>query len=448
MAGRVERSARHRRRAERAHRPPLTTRDVLQPARLAVRPALAFGSGVKHMVSYWRAERRTVRQGVVALSIAAMGNVPTGILLGLLSHRLVELPGLIILIPAAIGVRGTIFGGLASRLGTSMHAGSLRFTRERDSVLGQNLVAVTTQSIAGGLYIAVAAHGFATLVGLPTIGFFALATISMVGSVAASAVVAGVTVAIAAWSQRRDWDLDAVAAPMITFIGDLVTLPALLAASLLVRHGTVTEVIGFVSIALGVVAAIAGFWSRGARARRIFRESALNIALTSVLDIFAGIVIEHRVDRFTTFPALLILLPAFMSNAGAVGSILSARLASKLHLGAIRPKLIPDRIAALDVSLAAPWTLSNFALLGIVAHLAARAVGDASPGAWTMVATALLAGTIATLGASILAYAIAVATFRIDLDPDNHGIGVVTSVMDLAGVLCLLGAMTLLGVIP
>ncbi len=448
MAGQAERTARLRRRAARAHRPPLTTKDVLRPARLAVRPALAFGSGLRQTLSYWRAERRTLRQGALALSISAIGNVPTGIALGLLSDRLLNLPGLIVLIPAAIGVRGTIFGGLASRLGTSMHAGSLGFTRTRGSLLTQNLFACSMQSIAGGLYIGVAAYAFAGIVGLQTIGLMDLIVISMLGSVAASAVLIVVTIAVAAWSQRRDWDLDAVAAPMITFIGDLVTLPALLAASLLVHRGAVTRGIAAASIAAGVAAMVFGFWSRRAQARRIFRESALNISLTSVLDIFAGIAIQHRIGRFTAFPALLILLPAFMSNAGALGSILSARLASKLHLGAIRPRLVPERLALLDASLAAPWTLSNFALLGIICHLAATWMGDASPGAMTMVSTSLVAGAIATVGASILAYAVAVATFRIDLDPDNHGIGVVTSVMDLTGVLCLLAAMNLLGVIP
>ena len=44
-----------------------------------------------------------------------------------------------------------------------------------------------------------------------------------------------------------------------------------------------------------------------------------------------------------------------------------------------------------------------------------------------MVAIALVAGAFSTLGAALLAYGTAVATFRFDLDPDNHGIAADTS---------------------
>ena len=39
------------------------------------------------------------------------------------------LPGLIVLVPAAIGMRGNVFGALGSRLGTQIHAGTFRLSR-------------------------------------------------------------------------------------------------------------------------------------------------------------------------------------------------------------------------------------------------------------------------------------------------------------------------------
>ena len=55
----------------------------------------------------------------------------------------------------------------------------------------------------------------------------------------------------------------------------------------------------------------------------------------------AGIAIEKRLDTFSTYPALLVLFPAFLSSAGALGGILSARLATKLHLGMMPPTPSP-----------------------------------------------------------------------------------------------------------
>ena len=45
-----------------------------------------------------------------------------------------------------------------------------------------------------------------------------------------------------------------------------------------------------------------------------------------------------------------------------------------------------------------------------------------------------------------MGYYLAVVTSRFGLDPDNHGVPIITSVMDLAGVACVLFVMSLLGV--
>ena len=47
-------------------------------------------------------------------------------------------------------------------------------------------------------------------------------------------------------------------------------------------------------------------------------------------------------------------------------------------------------------------------------------------------------GHDAMIWASAIAYYGAVATYRFGLDPDNHGIPLLTSLMDLAGTLCLI----------
>ncbi|HJR19452.1 MAG TPA: hypothetical protein VJ922_07010, partial [Actinomycetota bacterium] len=108
---------------------------ALAPVVVVKRPVLA----VRDVFAYWRAERVTLRQGMIALSVSAVGNLPTGLALGFMANRLEALPGLFILIPAAIGMRGAIFGALGSRLGTSIHAGLFRFSFDRKGVLYQNV---------------------------------------------------------------------------------------------------------------------------------------------------------------------------------------------------------------------------------------------------------------------------------------------------------------------
>jgi len=412
--------------------------------RAALGPARALAA----IFRYWRAERTTLRQGFVGLWISSGGDLIAGFALGVMTHRLEELPGLLILVPAAIGMRGNIFGAVGSRLGTSIHAGLFRVTRERTGVLYQNAYASLMLSISTSAFLAVAARIISSATGLHSISVWDYFVISVVGGVFSSVVVLALTVLLARMGYERDWDLDSIAAPVITFMGDTVTLPALYASSFLVlKHfHIVTVSIGAALALLCLAALVSALRTNLPMARRIFRESIVVLALAGTMDILAGTVVQHRITRFNAVPALLVLIPPFLEDAGALGSIAAARLSSKLHLGAIRPKLVPERLALLDITLLAPFALSVFTLVGISSDLIARASGLATPGLLKMVEISLLAGYIATLGAAILAYATAVMTFRFGLDPDNHGVPIVTSSIDLFGMFALVGTIVLLGV--
>ena len=415
---------------------------VRAPVVAVTKPAIA----VREVVRYWNAERVTLRQGMIALSVSAVGNLPTGLALGFMTGRLTLLPGLFILIPAAIGMRGNIFGALGSRLATSIHSGLFQVTMDRRGVLYQNVYAATLLTFMTSLFLGFAARVVSSAFGLVSISLWDFVAISVLGGVFSSAFIMVLTVLLAREGYRRDWDLDSVAAPLITFMGDLITLPALFAASFVAKNGNVTLVVGAMSAAVCLWAFVMAFRTRLPVARRILGESVVVLALAGTIDMFAGTVVEHRLDRFTALPALLVMLPAFLENAGALGGIVASRLASRLHLGAIRPRLLPERLAALDISLAGPWAVLNFGLTGVTAHFIAIATNKASPGLLNMIGIALLAGAISTVGAALLAYATAVATFRFGLDPDNHGIPMITSSMDLAGVLAVVGTVVLLGV--
>lgn len=415
-------------------------------ARAPVRAVRGPARAVREIFRYWGTERVTLRQGMIALSVSAVGNLPTGLALGFMSNRLRVLPGLFILIPAAIGMRGAIFGALGSRLGTSIHAGIFHVSFDRRGVLYQNAYAATLLTFATSLFLAALAKVVSAAAGLPSISIWDFVTISVLGGVGSSAFILVLTVLLAREGYRREWDLDSVAAPLITFMGDLITLPALFAASYAAAAGGVTLAIGVASATVCLWSLVQAFRTRLTIARRILRESVIVLALTGFVNTIAGAIGEHRLNRFLSLPALLVMMPPFLENAGALGGIVSSRLASRLHLGAIRPRAIPERSAMLEISLAGPWALLNFGLTGLTSHYVAEALDFASPGLLPMIGIALLAGYLCTIGAALMAYGTAVATFRFGLDPDNHGIPMITSAMDLVGVVSLVGVVVLLGV--
>src|SRR5690606_24135113 len=114
--------------------------------------------------------------------------------------------------------------------------------------------------------------------------------------------------------------------------------------------------------------------------RRIVAESLPVLVVACTVSALAGVAVEKRFESFATFPALLVVLPAFLSSAGALGGILASRLGSKLHLGLVAPTALPSREARRDIALVALLALPVFLFNGLGAHLVAGVVGQASPG--------------------------------------------------------------------
>ncbi len=81
------------------------------------------------------------RQSLVALGLNSSTSLVAGAILGSLTATFERLPGLLVLIPAAIGLRGNIFGSFGNRVSTAIHAGELRLSRRASSPLGQNVLA-------------------------------------------------------------------------------------------------------------------------------------------------------------------------------------------------------------------------------------------------------------------------------------------------------------------
>jgi mgtE-like transporter len=393
-----------------------------------------------------RSDAAGVRAGFVALLISSGGDLIAGLTLGSITGTLEALPGLLVLVPAAIGMRGNVFGALGSRLSTAIHTGTFQLSRRRDTVVGQNLAVSISLSLSISLVLAVLAKVISVGFGLEhTISVADFVVISVVGGFLSSIVVMAITVGVATLSVRRDWDLDNVAAPIVTAAGDVVTLPALFLATYLVGLAWVTPIVAVLCAIAGLAALVTSVRSRAPILRRIARESIPILVLAGTIDVIAGLTIEKRFASFIVYPALLVLVPPFLEDSGALGSILGARVSTKLHLGTLEPARWRLRAVADDVMLVLLYAIPVFLLLGVSADIAAAVAGLESPGSLEMIAVAMLAGVIATTFAVVVGFYAAVASYRLGLDPDNHAIPIVTSSLDLLGALALILAIVALG---
>lgn len=386
------------------------------------------------------------RQSLTALAVSSLTATAAGVLLAAVTGTLERLPGLLVLVPAAIGMRGDIFGALGSRLATTIHAGTFRATARSDTIVGQNVIAAAVLTLVTAVGLGVMTKVLAPVFGLSDIiGVTDLIVVSVVGAQLASVVVLVVTLGLAASSTRRGWDLDNVSAPLISAVGDVVTLPALFLASYLVGITALTPLLAIASV-VGAAAAMFWAWRSGLEQLwQILRESVPVLGLGGLLLIVAGVVIEHRLEDFVDKRAVLILVPACLAAAGAIGGILSSRLSTKLHLGVIEPRALPERGARLDILFAFALTVPVFVLNGVLASAFGTLFSLSSPGLLRLVAISLIGGMIATALAGVIAYYGTVVATRIGVDPDTYGIPLVNSTVDLAGAAALVLAVSWVG---
>lgn len=397
------------------------------------------------LARYWATESRSLRAAGVALTISLLATLVAGAVLAAARDTLEDTPGLLILIPAAIGMRGSNFGALAARLGTGILTGEFDGTFARGSFLLRQVDASVRLALGGSAAAGVIAWAAAKVFGLATIPLLEMLAISLIGAVLASVALLVVTVALALRARGAGWSMDDVGAPMITAVGDVVSLPALLLAAALVGEPVVATTTGLVSVGVGIAAIGSGTWSESELIRRVVRESTPVLFLAVAVDTAAGVVMETRLETLLEEPALLVLIPPFVASCGALGGMLASRLASKLHTGLLAPRPLPTTQGWLDLSLTAVLAAATFTAVGGIGWVAAELGGVAEPAVVGLLATSLGGGVFATIALSTVAYVAATATHRFGLDPDNHGIPIVTASMDLLGILCLVAVIGVTG---
>jgi mgtE-like transporter len=171
--------------------------------------------------------------------------------------------------------------------------------------------------------------------------------------------------------------------------------------------------------------------------RRIVTTMFPLLLVLSALEMTSGYVLESLERVYVGNPTLLVLVPVTIGTAGNLGSILSARLSTRLHLGLLS---FDPRNEALQTNVVAVFALAMtvFTLLGGAAYVVGHLIGH--PMALTTLLTitvtsgAILAGVVVVLSVTAT-----YASYRLGLDPDDTTIPVVTNLADIIGVFVLSG---------
>ncbi len=376
--------------------------------------------------------------GLAALLISAVTSSFAGIYLSESSELLELIPGLMVLVPPLLNMRGSISGVLASRLSSSMHLGAFEISFRNGAVLGDNLRASFAITILITFVVGVLAYAVCAISGHAVTGLRDLVVISVTSGIISGLLLMLITVVITVASYRHQLDLDMIASPTITTAGDVITLPVLVcsAAGVVALPESIRTIL-FISVMLIVAGAFVYSIYGNRNVWCIVREAVPLLIPLSFLGVLAGLVYTADLDSLIGFAVFLILIPPFAGGCGSIGGILASKLATEMHTGAINPSLLPGREVIPHFLHTYLYTLILLPLIAVISHGAGLVLGMNSPGPGVVVFITLVTGMILMTLVNGVAYAAASMSFRYGFDPDNFGIPVITSLIDLLGAVAL-----------
>lgn len=171
-----------------------------------------------------------VREALPFEILAIIGGVVAGIIFSGMTNELQLIPGLIVIIPAVLGMRGNISCTLGSRLGTAIHMGLI--TRiDRNPELINNVSGSLLLSLILSIVLGILGHYMTLLLGLESAGAFALTLIAVIAGVTSGLILSMVAVVLALGMFRFGFDPDNVVTPAIATIGDIVSMFMLFVAA-------------------------------------------------------------------------------------------------------------------------------------------------------------------------------------------------------------------------
>ena len=181
--------------------------------------------------------KRILKESIPILILCAVGGVAAGVMLQNMEQELLEIPGLLILLPASLGMRGNISGALGSRLASALHLGlidpELRWNKSLSNNIWAAILLNVLMSFLSGV-IAYAAYELANFENHANV--LELTAISLIAGTLAGLILTALSVSLAILAYARGLDPDNVLMPSLSTVGDIITVFCLLFAVKLVGY--------------------------------------------------------------------------------------------------------------------------------------------------------------------------------------------------------------------
>ena len=376
-----------------------------------------------------RVVRKILKESIPLLLLTVVGSAFAGGILGRMEEVIMLIPGVIILVPAILDLRGDVGASFGSRISSLLHLGSLEPTFRPSSLLMNNISGAFSLSFVFSGFFGMFAHLLSVLLKLPSAGMWKLSMIGLFSGVLSSSIMIPFTLSLAILSFRKGLDPDDIISPAIAVIGDGIAISSIWIATILLRRFTMPDnvllPVGFIAMGLAIPNRYR-WWS-------IFIESTPVLITCGVLGIFAGLFLHNQERALAGLPYLFVLIPQIISKVGSMASIAGMRLTSALYLGFSKPfkwnRYVWENIIAvfwMGVILVVPVAGISF--------ITAKLLSIGKPEIYPLFMLTLLIMVPLSVLMSIFSFILASSVKKIGRDPSNFVVPLITSLSDIAGI--------------
>ncbi len=164
--------------------------------------------------------------------LSVTGGLVAGTLLAIYTDKLFLVPGMLIIFPAFLDMRGNISGTLASRLSSGLYLKVINPKKVNSRIVRSNMIASFLLALAVSFFLGMVAFAINFLL------FGALTPeiimIPIIAGIIASAIEIPLTAIMTLYLFRKGHDPDNIMGPLVTSTGDISSIVALLIAVVLI----------------------------------------------------------------------------------------------------------------------------------------------------------------------------------------------------------------------
>lgn len=163
--------------------------------------------------------------------VSAAGGLLAGTILGGMDAELEAVQGLLVMVPAFLAIRGSVYGSLGSRLSSALHQGLIDPVFEPDDRLVSAVVAALLNGLTASLAAAVLTYGILSALGRAVAPLWVLVVVAVTGGALSGVALVGVVVTVAFVGYRRGVNPDDYVGPAVTTAGDVFGMASLFVAT-------------------------------------------------------------------------------------------------------------------------------------------------------------------------------------------------------------------------